>query len=51
MPKQRSYTLEELLSQCDPDAPMPPEFKEWENAEPVGLEITGMDDRGNDDLC
>ena len=34
-----SYTLDELLAQCDPNAPMEPEDREWLEAEPVGKEI------------
>ncbi|MDF0750823.1 hypothetical protein NLU14_11335 [Marinobacter sp. 71-i] len=32
------YKLAELIAQCDPDSPMPPELLEWEQAEPIGLE-------------
>lgn len=39
-PKRRSkYTLEELLAQCDPDAPLSEEERAWLNAEPVGREL------------
>lgn len=34
----QSYNLAELIAQCDPDSPMPPELLEWEQAEPVGSE-------------
>jgi|SaaInl4_150m_RNA_FD_contig_31_666845_length_1205_multi_3_in_0_out_0_2 antitoxin ChpS len=33
------YNLQELLDQCDYDAPMPDELKEWEEAKPVGNEV------------
>lgn len=33
------YTLEELLSQCDPNAPMSDEDKAWINGRPVGKEL------------
>ena len=33
------YTLEELVGQCDPDAPMTDEEKAWHDAAPVGREI------------
>jgi antitoxin ChpS len=32
------YKLAELIAQCDPDSPMPPELLEWEQAESIGLE-------------
>ncbi len=32
------YKLVELIAQCNPDSPIPPEFRDWEQAEPVGLE-------------
>jgi antitoxin ChpS len=35
----RPYTLDELLAQCDPDAPMPDELRDWEAAPPVGREF------------
>lgn len=33
------YKLEDLLAQCDPNAPMTNELIEWERAAPVGEEI------------
>jgi antitoxin ChpS len=33
------YTLEELLEQCDPSAPLSEAEQEWLNVKPVGLEI------------
>lgn len=38
-PRRSKYTLEELLAQCDPDAPMPEEVAEWLDAPPVGREL------------
>ncbi len=32
------YTVEELLEQCDPDAPLSEEVKEWVQMKPVGRE-------------
>lgn len=32
------YTLEQLLSQCDPDAPEPEDLKAWRDMKPVGRE-------------
>ena len=37
-PKPR-YTLDELLAQCDPNAPFSEEDKEWVGLPPVGREI------------
>ena len=40
VPRQRPrYTLEELLAQCDFDAPWSEEEREWMYAPPVGNEI------------
>lgn len=40
VPKARpKYTLEELLAQCDLDAPLTSEDREWMDAPPVGQEI------------
>jgi antitoxin ChpS len=33
------YTMEELLSQCDLDAPTPEDDREWLDDRPVGLEL------------
>jgi antitoxin ChpS len=33
------YTLDELLSQCDPDAEMTEEDRTWLNLAPVGKEL------------
>ena len=33
------YTLNELLAQCDPDAPVATEEREWLDSKPVGGEL------------
>ena len=38
-PLRRRYTLDELMAQCDPDAPMTDEEREWLEAKPVGREL------------
>ena len=38
-PSRPSYTLDELLAQCDPDAPITDEEREWLDAPAVGGEI------------
>ena len=35
----RRYSLDELLAQCDPSAPMPPEVEQWQDVAPVGREV------------
>jgi antitoxin ChpS len=37
--KKPRYTIQELLAQCDPDAPHDEETIEWVNAPSVGREI------------
>jgi antitoxin ChpS len=37
--KRRHYTLEELLAQCDPAAPLSPQEQEWIDAPSVRREI------------
>jgi antitoxin ChpS len=37
--KKPSYQLDDLLSQCNPEAPITEEDKEWLNAPSVGREI------------
>ena len=37
--KRPKYTLDELLAQCDPDAPITEEERMWMDLEPVGREI------------
>lgn len=38
MTKSR-YTLEELLAQCEPNAPRSPDEQLWDRLEPVGREF------------
>jgi hypothetical protein len=38
MTKPKDYSLKDLVAQCDPDAPIPEELREWETAPAVGLE-------------
>ncbi|MFI4935547.1 MAG: AbrB/MazE/SpoVT family DNA-binding domain-containing protein [Caulobacterales bacterium] len=38
-PDQPRYTLEELLAQCDPDAPLSAEDDAWLSDGPVGAEL------------
>ncbi len=38
-PSRPRYTLEELLAQSDPNAPMSDEDREWLNSPPVGREL------------
>ncbi|MFT0546362.1 AbrB/MazE/SpoVT family DNA-binding domain-containing protein [Allopusillimonas ginsengisoli] len=35
---KRRYTLDELLAQCDPAAPMPAALAEWDDAPVIGGE-------------
>ncbi len=37
--RRRRYELKELLSQCDPDAPVSPDDRQWMDIEPVGGEV------------
>jgi antitoxin ChpS len=37
--KKPSYQLDDLLSQCNPEAPISEEDKEWLNAPSIGREI------------
>lgn len=37
--QKRRYTLEELLAQCNPDAPLTDEEREWLDAPAVGREL------------
>ena len=36
---RRRYTLDELLAQCDPNAPRAKEEQEWLDSKPVGGEL------------
>jgi len=38
-PVSKGYTLEELLAQCDPEAPKPSEEALWGKPGPVGDEV------------
>lgn len=38
MTEKKIYHLDELLAQCDPNAPMPEAVREWDQATSVGLE-------------
>ncbi|HTJ93468.1 MAG TPA: AbrB/MazE/SpoVT family DNA-binding domain-containing protein [Pararobbsia sp.] len=38
-PARREYTLESLVSQCDPRAPISDEDTAWDAAKPVGREV------------
>jgi antitoxin ChpS len=37
--ERHSYTLDELLAECDLSASIPQELKEWDQAKPVGNEV------------
>lgn len=37
-PARHKYALDELVAQCDPNAPMPADLTSWNNLEPVGRE-------------
>jgi antitoxin ChpS len=37
-PARHKYALDELVAQCDPDAPMPTDLAAWHDAKPVGRE-------------
>lgn len=36
---RKQYSLEELLAQCDENAPLNEEDSEWLNIKPIGLEL------------
>jgi antitoxin ChpS len=38
-PRKPSYTLDELLAQCDPNVPIPQEDREWLSSGPAGREL------------
>jgi len=40
----KRYTLEELVEQCDSNAPMPKEIQDWDRSPTVGLEQEVMGD-------
>lgn len=37
-PARPRYSLEDLVAQCDPKAPIPEDLADWSNARPVGRE-------------
>jgi len=39
MTERKSYSLSDLVAQCDPDPPMPDMLRELEQMVPVGLEL------------
>lgn len=39
------YKLEDLVKECDINAPVPTDIAEWERMEPIGLEIVDDIDR------
>lgn len=39
MTERKSYSLSDLLAQCDPDATIPDTLREWERMAPVGMEL------------
>ena len=43
-PARKRYRLEELLAQCDPDAPLSEAEREWMEAPSIGLEVLPEDD-------
>jgi antitoxin ChpS len=46
-PKRARYTLDELLAQCDLDAPLSEAEREWIDAPAFGLEILPGDSTGD----
>jgi len=38
-PMNKKYTLDELLAQCDPNAPMPQEMTDWQDSPAVRREV------------
>jgi antitoxin ChpS len=38
-PRKPRYTLDELLAQCDPNAPFSDEDRAWVNSAPAGREL------------
>lgn len=47
MKDKKSYSLSDLVAQCDPSAPMPEALRDWEQAALVGLEQVVMGDQVN----
>jgi len=38
-PARHKYSLDELVAQCDPRAPMPGDVADWSDVKPVGREV------------
>jgi antitoxin ChpS len=38
-PARHKYTLEDLVAQCNPKAPMPDDLAAWNGSAPVGREV------------
>ncbi|MFM2317780.1 MAG: plasmid stable inheritance protein [Pseudomonadota bacterium] len=36
---RKKYTLDQMLAECDPNAPYPEELREWDDMPAVGREI------------
>jgi antitoxin ChpS len=45
MKDKKSYSLNDLVAQCDPNAPLPEALREWDQAAPIGLEQIVMGDQ------
>jgi len=45
MIEKKTYQLNDLVAQCDPNAPMPEAVREWDQVVSVGLEQTVMGDQ------
>ncbi|MFB2765069.1 nucleotidyltransferase domain-containing protein [Marinobacter shengliensis] len=45
MKDKKSYSLSDLVAQCDPNTTMPEALQDWEQAAPVGLEQVVMGDQ------
>lgn len=45
MKVKKSYSLSDLVAQCDPSAPMPEALREWGQTAPVGLERVILGDQ------
>lgn len=44
MTEKKSYSMSDLVAQCDPNAPIPDALREWDQSAPVGLEKVVMGD-------
>lgn len=45
MKDKKSYSLSDLVAQCDPNATMSEALQDWEQAAPVGLEQVAIGDQ------